>query len=394
MKKSKSLLILIFSLFFSGNGYAYLSPKAKISLITVSPGSDLYNTFGHSAFWVYDSLNNIDRVYNYGTFNFSDPNFYMKFTRGKLDYMLSVSEMQYLLLGAYEENRSVIEQVLNLSWQQKENLFIFLEKNYLPENRYYKYDFFYDNCSTRLRDALKAVCGDSLQFTLVSVEPLSFRQLINIYLTDKKFQDLGMDIGLGAPADRIASPWNEMFLPEFLMNAFAQASLKNTPLVGQTSVLYKASAVKESGSFFTPAALLWFILVAGVLVTLKNFRKTTDKFSGDALLFFFTGLLGFLLLFLWFATDHKVTVNNWDLWWALPLHVPVALMLLKKWKPRFLAWYFLIYGSSLLVLLLSWSVIPEELNTAIIPVLLFLSLRSGYLFYKFKFYTNLRGRWN
>ena len=144
---------------FTANAQS-LSPTGKISLLTVSPGDELYSAFGHSALWVFDYERGIDRVYNYGTFDFRTEGFYVKFVQGTLPYTLSVSSSYNILEGSRQSNRSVTEQELNLSATQKEKLFLFLETNYLPENRQYFYKFFYDNCSTRLRDALKAACGE------------------------------------------------------------------------------------------------------------------------------------------------------------------------------------------------------------------------------------------
>ena len=181
--KFKGLLFTICYLLFTVNTNAQtLSPTGKISLLTVSPGEELYSAFGHSALWVYDYERGIDRVYNYGTFDFRTKGFYLKFVQGTLPYTLSVSSSYNILKGSRQSNRSVIEQELNLSSTQKEKLFLFLETNYLPENRQYLYKFFYDNCSTRLRDALVAACGDSLVYSNQPIlgKAKSYRQLMNL----------------------------------------------------------------------------------------------------------------------------------------------------------------------------------------------------------------------
>lgn len=364
-----------------------LSPQAKVSLITVEPGQELYSGFGHSTFWIYDPSRGIDRIYNYGTFDFN-PDFYMKFVRGKLDYMLSVSNMEYLMYGAMEEKRTVVEQVLNLSPVQREDLFKFLETNYLPENRYYRYDFFLDNCSSRLRDVLRSVCRDSLRFNLSHDSNLSFRQLIDQYLQQKKIQDLGMDIGLGAPADRKATPFEYMFLPDYLKSAFDSAKIYRNnhweSLVLRKSILYQAPEVQTSGSVFSPALFFWALFLLSAYLTYRNIKKGKESFLADSVLLVLLSLLGFLLVFLWFFTDHNVTIHNWNLWWATPLHLPVAFLLIRRSAPLVLRWYFLVYAVVCFSLIAFWKVLPEEFNVAIFPLLLLLGMRSLYISNYFK----------
>jgi hypothetical protein len=380
--------VIFVSVFFLSHSQAQdLSSEAKISLITVGPGDELYSGFGHSAFWVSDPRLGIDRVYNYGTFEFS-PDFYVKFVKGKLDYVLSVSDLEYLVSNYREEKRTVTEQVLNLSHSQKDALYRFLEINYLPANRYYRYDFFFDNCSSRLRDALSASCKDSLRFNLSHDYHLSFRQLIDQYLQDKKFQDLGMDIGLGAPADRKATPYEYMFLPDYLKSAIGNAKIYRRghwePLVDRTNVIFEGRPRTNSTSFFSPAFFLWIVFAIVAFLTYRNFKKVSGQFFSDAVLLMLIGLLGIVLVFLWFFTDHNVTVKNWNLLWATPLHLPMAILLMKKKYPLLLQYYFMIYVIVCALLIVLWKILPEELNIAVLPLLLILILRSLYIFYYFK----------
>lgn len=383
---NKKLLSALFSLFIIFSGRAtILSDEAKISLITIAPGEDLYSSFGHSAFWIYDPKTGFDRVYNYGTFDFNEPNFYIKFIRGKLLYRLSISEMGWLMEGARQENRGVIEQVLNLDPISKDNLFKFLEFNYLPENRAYKYDFFFDNCSTRMRDALKKVYGDRLEFDLQVEEKRSFRQLLDPFLLDKQWQDMGMDIGLGTPADRTAASYDYMYLPDFLMKGFASAVIEQgqqkLPLVKATNVLFVAEKVSHDSTSISPSLVFWIFFILVVLLTFYQYRKENRAFYFDWFLFSITGLLGFLILFLWFGTDHYVTRNNWNLIWSNPFNLVFAFLLIRKRKDKEVGKYFLLYGLLLLLLLLLWKVVPQELNFHTIPLILLLAVRALFIFY-------------
>ena len=156
-----------------------LSSKAEISVITCDPGSELYSSFGHSAFRVVDRITGIDQVYNYGTFNFKTNNFYIKFVRGKLLYDLSSYPFHYFLRDYVKENRTVIEQVLELEPSSKQSFFDFLQNNAKPENKSYLYDFFFDNCATKLPEVSDKVLGENVQMNYDFARDLgyTFREL-------------------------------------------------------------------------------------------------------------------------------------------------------------------------------------------------------------------------
>jgi len=309
-----------------------LSQDAKVSLITVSPGAELYSSFGHNALWVSDPMQGIDKVYNYGTFDFRTEGFYIKFMRGTLPYQLSVSPMYYTMYGAQAENRSVTEQVLNLSQNQKQKLYDYLENNYLPQNRQYAYKFFYDNCATRLRDALKAACGDSLQYYNQPIggtfEAKSYRSWMNSYLGNKPWARFGMNLGIGLPSDHVATPQEEMYLPNNLRAHADRAKIGGQKLVLQKNKLFEAPQPDIVSPPFYKLLLspqIIFILLMGVFIRLTKYQQRREKISFifDKIIFTVVGLAGWLLLLLWIATDHGVTNWNLHLLWAFPLHFPL-----------------------------------------------------------------------
>ena len=145
-----------------------LSDRSVVSLLTCSPGTELYSIFGHCAIRIHDPVNEIDKIYNYGTFDFDSPNFYMEFIKGKLFYFLSVSNFTFFKTTYIRMNRSIYEQVVDLSMDQRQSLYQYLENNHLPENRYYLYDFFFDNCATRIRDAfVKSSTGFDIVLAII-----------------------------------------------------------------------------------------------------------------------------------------------------------------------------------------------------------------------------------
>jgi hypothetical protein len=371
MNQLKYILITI--LLVCNIAKAQISPATKVYLLTLGPGDELYSGFGHSAIWFVDSAAVLDKAYNYGTFDFK-PDFYIKFTKGILDYKLSAHQFFFLMEDAQSEQRYLVAQELRLSQSSKKRLFDFLENNLKPENAYYRYDFFYDNCSSRIRDVFQSVLGDSLRYNFGKDQNLSFRQLIDLYLHDKRFQDFGMDLGLGAPADKKATTAQYLFLPEFLKTAFdsAQVSTPNgwQPLVVAQTNLYQPTLLrdKEPRNY-----TLWFCWALCILVVIFTYQYMNKAFAGhwfDGIWFSLTGLLGCLLLFLWFFTDHNTTQYNYDLLWAMPPNILAAIFLFQRKNNRFLKIYLPLLMACTLTLLFAWKYLPEELNSAVFPLVI------------------------
>jgi hypothetical protein len=356
-----------------------LSPEAKVSLITVGPGQELYSSFGHSALWISDPANGLDKAYSYGTFNFNADNFYIKFLRGTLPYQLSIAPLQPQYYYWQSENRSVTEQILALSPEQKQRLYEYLETNYLPQNREYQYKFFYDNCSTRLRDALVYACGDSLSFPGYVRDTLSFRQWIDRYAyRQKPWADFGMDLAIGAPSDEIATPQQATFLPDNLMMAFTDAKLMKgrqaEPLVMQTTDWYTAVPLPND-TWLTPMVFFIGLALLVLAYTLWQIQTNRLDFTLDKILFTIVGLIGWFIVLLWFGTNHGVTSWNFDLLWAFPLWFPLALSLSATHKPAWLHWLLIGYG--LLLLFATGNL--EKHNYVVLPIILMLITRVYYL---------------
>ena len=219
----KSCLLLIFFIFlsvlsvyaeeksYSRESFPVLSSSAEISMVTVYPGYEIYSLFGHSSFRVYDPVKGIDWMFNYGTFDFDDPLFVPEFVKGQLDYYLAVDRFQRALRFYSDyEGRRVTEQVLNLDYEEKKTVFNFLLNNSLPENRYYKYDFVNDNCSTRIADVLIKCFGENISFSEGNGN-LSFRQMIASYLLSYPLLAAGIEIVLGSLPTESLQVWKSFF---------------------------------------------------------------------------------------------------------------------------------------------------------------------------------------
>jgi len=351
----------------------------RISLLTCSPGEDLYSIWGHSALRVVDRSANKDIIYNYGTFDFDDPAFYSKFTRGKLLYFVSVQKFENFLEEYQYYQRGITEQVLDLSCSEKVKLVSALQENAKEENKYYTYDFIVDNCTTRLRDIVFKNANTVTTRDIRSDEKITFRNLIHKYL-DSSYQywsKLGIDILLGTPLDKKLTNNEAMFLPDYLLKGFDSTSISNVnysrPLVSEKREILKPALSKPKSTIFTPLVVFAIILV---LILALSFASNAGKFLSvfDFMLFFLTGALGIFLMFMWFGTDHPECKNNFNIAWALPSHFVVIFFMFRR--SRWLKYYFFINSMILVLLLVLWQWLPQEMNGALIPIVCLLLVRS------------------
>ena len=354
--------------------------NVRISLLTCSPGEDLYTTFGHTAIRVIDSAHNSDQVYNYGTFDFSDP------TGGEqLRYFLSIDDFRDFMQEYEYYQRSVKEQLLNLNCEEKDRLMVALEKNAMGENKFYRYDFLFDNCSTRPYEMIRSNLGGGLQIpNVLPSAKTSFRNLIHFYLDQNHmyWSELGIDVLLGKTIDRKMINSEAMFLPEYLMKGMDDAEVGGKKLVSSTKTLFEPTENKISeSSWFTPL-LFFIVLFAIVFLTAMINRPWAIKLSSifDFIIFFFVGALGFVILMMWFFTDHSECRNNLNILWAFPLHLPAAFFV--SGKKHWIRPYWIFAGVLSLIVLLFWFTLPQQFNVALIPIVLLLTWRSWTIFKK------------
>ncbi len=380
---SKIHLILLLALTLGGTATAQrasnsqaLSSQASVSILTCAPGDELYSVFGHTAIRVTDPVQGIDLAFNYGTFDFGTSFFYLKFTQGTLDYILSVTTFRQFMQEYFITGRSVWEQTLEMPEEAKNALFSALLENAQPQNRAYRYDFFYDNCATRVRDmALKPVEGILVVPPQTPPAPGTFRQAISPYLAPKPWIRLGIDLVLGTPADAETDLWSLMFLPDYLMSGFALLGLKKAggslPLVGETTPLLEFNQAEPSGEGLSPLLTLWLLTVVVLFVTLAEYYGVWHVPWLNPLLFVTVGALGLLIGYLSFVSQHTATGHNWNFLWANPLWLLIVTNVNIWWK-RMLGWGLL--GGVLFLLLLFWA-LPQQLPLELIPVWLLLFAR-------------------
>ena len=355
------------------------SSRLRISLLTCSPGEELYSTFGHSALRIVDSATGTDIVYNFGVFDFQDPDFYLKFVQGKLLYYLDQQAFQDFTYGYQYEGRQVSEQVLNITGNRKTALQQYLFMKVRPENRSYKYDFLFDNCTTRLRDLIfNALPEDRKVICVARPAEQTFRKHLHQYLdaNGKDWAKLGIDILLGRRLDRIMNDRDAMFLPDYLEIGLDGSKVNGQPVVAEKTVLLPRR-IKPVPITGVPQSLMILGLLAG-LFTFFSFRSQ-PIFEGitkttDFILFLITGLLGILLLLMWTATDHQICRDNMNLLWALPTNLPAAFFIHsgRAWSKKYFRGIAWLSG----ILILGWPVLTQSLNISLIPVVIWLGLSA------------------
>lgn len=356
--------------------------RLRISMLTCGTGQDLYSIYGHSALRIIDSVRGTDKVYNYGTFNFGDPDFYMKFTRGKLPYYLNDDDFSdFLSLYEYEK-RSMYEQILNLNPKDALAVQDFVLNNLKPENKYYRYDFLYDNCSTRIRDIFTKLFGKRFSYgEACESDSMSFRTILDHYERNLHWERVGINLLMSNEVDKKMTNEQSMFLPDYLMKGFAGAVLDGKPLVRETlKLLPEPSFVADIPN----QPKMWFWGISLLLIFL-SFLPAMHKplMYVDVLLFLVLGLLGCLMLFMWFGTEHQVCTWNRNLLWAFPLHLVFAFLIPRQSE---MASAYARYASWLIVLSLFYNLFAiQKFSAEFIPIIILIMFRLNHYAKKVKY---------
>lgn len=309
------------------------SDEVQVSVLTGSPGPDLYSAWGHTAIRVLDMGQSppVDWTYSYGTFEFGE-GFYLRFLRGELNYRLSKSPYASLQREYAHFGRAILEQPLDLSPADARALVAYLEWNYLPENRVYAYRFFEDNCSYRVIHVLQEVFGArwDAHCEKDAAQGVTYREAHRPYVHGDPWIEAGIDLILGPRADRVMPPCGSSFLPDGLMHQLTLATLDGQPVAAQAQELLPPQRAwfRSVGSHLLPRprvaaglVLLWSLIWALRRMIQQRKGQVTPRWErrlGKWPLAL-AGTLGVLLLLMWGVTDHRDTWGNWNLIWASPL---------------------------------------------------------------------------
>lgn len=354
MKDFKGFFLFLFLI---ATSLSAQQAERALSLITVYPGDAIYSAFGHTAFRYVDNERGIDRLYNYGTFDFRDPDFVPKFVHGQLDYFLGIANFPRALKDySMGEDRTVVEQKLNLTPDEITQVVYFLTENALPENRYYKYDFIKDNCSTRIQTVLDKTLGNDIlydQGVIARIGEKSYRDYIRYHLKKSPWFDFGIQLVLGMPLDQKVLPSGSFFLPALVYDIIEGSTLwDGRKLVSSTETLYRSTDdpifdplndLKNDLLKISPTILLFTLMLAAelLLIYLGIIRK--KAWAGKTLscyeytLVVLNFLAGLLIFYLWFISDHTATKDNFNILWCSPLSLIFLILFFTKWE-KLLKW--------------------------------------------------------
>lgn len=365
-------LITSFSLFAQKDSIQ--NRGIQVSLLTCGAGDEIYSVFGHTAVRIVDSNSGTDIVYNYGTFDGYDDNFEINFMRGKLKYYISEETFEDFISMYQMEGRWVEEQILHTSEQEKKQIQDYLLINMQPENRAYKYDFFFDNCATRIRDIFTQTHGQAFKYpnVLPDGKSLTFRTLINRYLAKNPWERFGINILLGSKIDQKMTNAQIMFLPDYLQDGIEGATLNGKQFAERKNrIINETKGVQESD--FT----IWIVLIGLLLLTVLGHYTPQLRLLGvimTNLILFTTGILGLLILTMWFATDHQTCANNFNILWALPTNL-FFIFRKKQYKYAMIAIILILISLLLHIVSIQQMLLPE-----MIPLLLMLLIIFGNIY--------------
>ena len=387
MNKLTTRILIILICCSTTSGIRANTPPEKedsitFSLITCAPGGEaIYSLFGHTAIRYQDKVNRTDIVFNYGLFSFNTPNFIWRFVKGETDYALGAPPFNVFIKEYIYYNRKVHEQELNLQPEEKLKLLELLTINAQPQNRIYRYNFFFDNCSTRPRDIIEASIQGKVIYQEIN-DRYTFRDIMHQSTVGYDWSRFGMDFCLGIDADKPITYREEMFSPIYLIKAFEQAQIvdnNNTtrPLVSHESVLFNPQENCLSGSYLiTPirAFLLLFVFIVGA--TIYGIKRKKSLWWLDILLFASAGIAGCITALLTFFSEHPTVSPNYLIFAFHPLHLLLMpFFVYKEYKGR-RSIYHLTNSIVLTLFILLWPVIPQYFNPAVLPLALCLLIRS------------------
>jgi len=368
--------------FFLLNIFTLLSQPhdTEVYLLTCDPGPESYTMYGHSAIRLYDATSGVDVVYNWGVFDFSTTNFNYKFARGRLNYKLAAYSYNSFLNEYRPTRRSVYSQRIYLPEEELLKLKRLLDENLKPENVFYKYDFFRDNCSTRIRDLIEELYGDNLVYPVQEEEvKATFRKRIDEYHDGVLWMDAGIDLLLGSPADEKCGFRESMFLPEYLMKNMSQAYVidddRRVMLLGPTTMVFDHERpAYETGILKQPWFWLSLAFIAITLFTVfVRIRRIQNVFG--VIFWSVLSLLALLMIFLNYMTDHEAMGNNYNMIWLNPL-IPIALYAI--FSKHNLYWFWRTQIALSVIFMLVIVLIQQSINPAFIPVILMIIIRSYY----------------
>jgi hypothetical protein len=376
----RRLISLLFFLFVYGSLQASTQSEdsTEIFLLTCVPGRDALTIYGHSAIRILKTSDGLDSVYSWGVCDFNTPNFVWKFAKGRLKYRFDSESYRWFLKEYFLEQRSVISQKINLTNNEKERIIGLINNNMKPENKFYLYDFFYDNCSSRVRDIIEKTIGERLIYPKEYIkDQLSFRGMINKAQTPMPWLTFGTDLLIGSSGDNKAGFRDQMFLPEDLMKNLSLMKIKDTdkimPLLQKPETVFDFNPAALDNRILLSPLFIFCILLITILILSIFIKQGKSIDYIDIFLFFIFSILSIFMVFFNFFTDHQAMKMNFNILWLNPFLIIAFITLITKNKNPI--WFRILFLTSS-GFLFSVAIIPQSINLAFIPIILILILRS------------------
>ena len=336
-KMKKGLLYIVLTFILSvvnatAGAQSMTNPDSiQISLLTCSPGKEVWAQYGHTAIRYYDKESGEDLAINYGIFSLDQTYFIPRFVLGMTDYRMGVQPMDMFLAQYSYEGRGVVEQVLNLSAEDKEVIYKALQENMKPENVVYRYNYFFDNCTTRARDMLVNHLHGKVVYPPAE-ENATFRSMIHKWNNKYEWAQFGEDLLLGVNADRKTTKSEQQFLPENLRSDFDKAKYNGKPLVKETNVLLDAETeVVEPVFPLSPLSIALIFAVISLVMMLFSYRRQQVYWAWDLALMLTSGLMG-IIFFVMIFSQHPCVSLNFILLFFNPLPLFFLYSTIKKKK--------------------------------------------------------------
>lgn len=374
-------ILLLLSLFVVTTLSAeVLSDSSKISVITCGPGEVIYAQFGHTAIRVQDPSLHFDLIFNYGTFNRRQPHFLEKFVKGQTDYSLGLQIFEFFYTDYVANGMYIWEQELNLSLEERQQVFDKLMLNYLPQNREYRYNFAFDNCATRPRDIIEEIVGTDINYHFKGKTD-TFRELVRACTGHNTWMGCGIDMVFGPTADIVATERERMFLPLELMHYYTTATIADgRPLVKSTVQIAALPALSpEPIPFATPMHVSIYIML--IVFALSYVYRNKKALWLDVVVFSLTVPFALLALYLTTSSSHPFVGQNLNLLWLQPLNIVFLLLLPFKRIRKALAYYQIVNAALILFTIAGYLFLPQSFRIEFLPIMLVLFVRA-ILFYQ------------
>jgi len=352
--------------------------RYKISVLTIGEGTELVDAFGHTAIRVKDLELKNDLVFNFGVYDFDSPNFYSNFVEGRPEYKLGIQNYDNAIQNYIRQKRYIVEHKLNLDQNSSKIIIDFLiEKSNDP---YYIYDYFRDNCTTRIADIVIDKTDNKFKDDkLESKANLSYRDLIHAKINENSWAAVGIDLCLGAIIDKKINTRETFFLPENFMNYL---NIYGTDIIKKNIIYSPESEIRYRENFPPPLLINLILSLIIVAFTIFNYKSNKWNKSLDTLIFLITGSIGILIIYLWFFSNHFAGAQNFNFLWAFPLNFALIFAIYKNKIPNWSVGYIKLLIILIILLFLHWTTGVQKYNLTLLPIFVALLIRYSFLVHR------------